>query len=138
MLLSVLWNVVNTQTFPYVSYMGQTLANHGYVNLSLVEEYNFHCHTDLATCCSGAQGPHRGDWYFPDGTRLPISGSVFEARGNEVVDLIRESGPLPSGMYRCEIPTSAIHDDTDSSARDIVYVGLYSQGVFSNKYICEC
>ena len=28
--------------------------------------------TDLRTCCSGAQGAHRGDWYFPDGTRLPL------------------------------------------------------------------
>ena len=29
------------------------------------------CITDLSTCCSGAQGNHCGDWYFPDGTRLP-------------------------------------------------------------------
>ena len=32
------------------------------------------CHTDLSTCCSGGQGPHRGNWYFPDGTVLPFSG----------------------------------------------------------------
>ena len=25
------------------------------------------CHSDLSTCCSGSQGYHRGDWYFPDG-----------------------------------------------------------------------
>ena len=30
------------------------------------------CNTDLNTCCSRAQGPDRGDWYFPNGNRLPI------------------------------------------------------------------
>ena len=36
--LSLLWCLVegNSQTFPYVSFMGQTLANHSYVDLSLV------------------------------------------------------------------------------------------------------
>ena len=28
------------------------------------------CHTDLTTCCTGGQGIHRGDWYFPNGDRL--------------------------------------------------------------------
>ena len=32
------------------------------------------CHTDLSTCCTSTYGPHRGDWYFPDGIR-PFSGS---------------------------------------------------------------
>ena len=30
------------------------------------------------------------------------------------------------GIYRCYIPTIAIHDDTDASVRDTVYVGLYT------------
>ena len=73
----LLWCLVevHSQTVPYVSFMGETLPNHGYVNLTLVgnselyeNDYSVQCHTDLSTCCSGGQGPHRGDWYFPDGT----------------------------------------------------------------------
>ncbi|CAI8055411.1 hypothetical protein GBAR_LOCUS30266, partial [Geodia barretti] len=111
--------------------MGETLANHGYVNLSLLEDdgiYNFRCHTDLATCCSNVQGPHRGDWYFPDGNRLPISGVISEARGDRAVDLVPGSGSLQSGVYCCYIPTGAVHDDMDDLVRTVVYVGLYSEG----------
>ena len=78
-LLSLLWSLVevHSQTFPYVSFNGQTLANHSYVDLSLVGNDgsgsdSVQCHTDLSTCCSSNQGPHRGDWYFPNGTRLPF------------------------------------------------------------------
>ena len=63
------WPLVNSQSFPYVSFRGQTLANHSYVDLSLVGTSgsdSVQCITDLNTCCSGAQGIHRGDWYFPD------------------------------------------------------------------------
>ena len=30
------------------------------------------CHTDLSTCCHADDGPHRGDWYFSNGTQLPL------------------------------------------------------------------
>ena len=30
------------------------------------------CITDLATCCRGTDGSHRGDWCFPNGTRLSL------------------------------------------------------------------
>ena len=61
-------------TFPYVTFMGETLADHSYVNLSLVgsasdDSDSVVCHTDLVTY-SGGQGIRLGDWYFPDGTRL--------------------------------------------------------------------
>ena len=57
--------------------MGQTLVNHSYVDLSTVGyisdgSNSVQCHTDLRTCCSSAQGIRRGDWYFPNGTRLPL------------------------------------------------------------------
>ena len=60
------------QTFPYVSFMDQALANHSYVDISQVGTGSdaVYCHTDLSTCCSPSQGPHRGDWYFPNGDRL--------------------------------------------------------------------
>ena len=118
------------QTFPYVSFMGQTLVNHSYVNLSTVrDDYDsIQCHTDLGTCCSGPQGIHRGDWYFPNGTRLPFSGDMYEAyeaRGAQRVELRRTTATGPTGIYRCDIPTNAVHDDSDISVRDTVSVGLY-------------
>ena len=87
------------------------------------------CHTDLSTCCSGGQGYHRGDWYFPDGDRLPFpgGGDIFETRGAQRVDLRRQnSATSPVGIYHCDIPTDAVHDDTDTSVRATVYVGLYT------------
>ena len=90
------------------------------------------CITDLDTCCAGIVGQHRGDWYFPNGTRLPFSsntGTFFESRGVEQVNIHRRNNANPpSGIYRCDIPTDAVHHETDTSVRDILYVGLYATG----------
>ena len=145
--LMICWYLVevNSQlTSPYVTFMGQTLANHSYVDLSLVGgdlsgSDSVQCHTDLAYCCSGAQGGHRGDWYFPNGNRLPFAGggNIFETRGAQRVDLRRSNSAIsPVGIYRCDIPTDDVHDDTDTSVRDApVYVGLYTGngGIYSAK-----
>ena len=127
---------VHSQTVPYVSFMDQTLANNSYVDLSEVGSDfsgsgNVQCITDLSTCCHDSEGVHRGDWYFPDGARLPFSNSVsdiYEQRGPQRVDLRRRNNAnSPTGIYRCDIPTNAVHDDTDNSVRDSpLYVGLYT------------
>ena len=133
LLLLSLVEVYCQQTFPYVSFMGQTLVNHSYVDLSLVGRANDSsdsvvCHTDLSTCCSGGQGPHRGDWNFPDGTRLQFAGPsvpIGEGRGSQRVVIRRTTATGPTGIYRCDIATNAVSDDTDISVRDTVFVGLY-------------
>ena len=132
------------QTYPYVSFMGQILINHSYVDLSLVGSASdgsdsVRCHTDLSTCCSNAQGPHRGDWYFPDETRLHFSGDIYEGRGPQTVDLQRTTATGPTGIYRCHISTNAVHDDTDIWERDTVYVGLYSgsKGIIPRKNLVQ-
>ena len=122
---------VHSQTFPYVSFMGQTLANNSYVDLSLVGTSgsdSVQCHTDLSTCCTGPQGPHRGDWYFPNGNRLQFSGDIFERRDDRIVELRRSNSATlsPVGIYRCDIATNDVFDDTDTSVRATVYVGLYT------------
>ena len=143
-LLSVLWFLVevHSQTeFPHVSFRGVNLTDHGYVDLSLVGTdlgdpgNSVRCHTDLQMCCSSAQGENtRGDWRFPNGDRLQFSGStpapdIYEVRGAQRVDLVRRNNAdSPSGIYRCEIATSAVNDDNDRSVRDMVYVGLYATG----------
>ena len=134
--LSLLWSLmeVNSQlTFPYVSFMGQTLANHSYVNFSLIgktEMESVQCHTDLRTCCSSGQGIHRGDWYFPNGSRLPFGpGNILQHRDGERVDLRYKNSTSPSGMYHCDIATVELHDNTTTQlTRSRVYVGLYANG----------
>ena len=134
-LLTLLWSLVeevhSQQTFSYVSFMGQTLADHSYVDLSTVGSASDNgdgvvCRTDLGTCCSGSQGVHRGDWYFPDGTRLPSTGSsvpIGLGRTAQVAVIRRTNGP--TGIYRCRIATNAVHSDTDQSVGETLYVGLY-------------
>ena len=123
---------VHCQPAPYVTFMGNTVPSHGYVDLSQVGNDgsgsdSVQCITDLSTCCSGTQGVHRGDWYFPDGTRLPFSGDIIEDRDAQRIDLRRRNNAnSPVGIYRCDIATNAVHDDTDISVRDTVYVGLYT------------
>ena len=86
------------------------------------------CHTDLSTCCSGGQGVHRGNWYFPNGTRLPFLGSnvpIGLGRWAQIAIIRRTGGATgPTGIYRCDIPTVAVHN-SDDSLRVSVYVGLY-------------
>ena len=141
LLLCLLWSLVevHSQTeYPYVSFMGETLPNHAYVNLSLVGNgySGVQCHTDLSTCCTGTQGVHHGDWYHPDSEmRLPFYDDIYEVRGAQRVDLRRRNNAdMPSGIYRCRIATNAVHDDNDRYVRESVYVGLYASGGNQDKY----
>ena len=138
LLLCLLFPLVGSQTIPYVSFMGETLPNHAYVNLSLVGDpeeggYSVVCHTNLQTCCSDAQnGLCRGDWYFPNGDSLGFTsgdGDIYQLRGAQMVNLLRRNNVnSPSGIYRCEIATNAVNDADDSSVRESVYVGVYGHG----------
>ena len=136
LLLLVLLSLVEVhcqQTFPYVSFMGQTLANHSYMDISQVGNNGsgsssdfIQCHTDLVTCCSGAQGGNRGDWYFPNGIRLLFysKDGFFEARKAQRLELRhRNNANEPTGIYRCDIETNAVRDN---GMRETVYMGLYT------------
>ena len=135
LLLLFLEEVHSQQTFPYVSFnrTGPALANHSYVDLSTVgseldNSDGVVCHSDLATCCSGTQGVHRGDWSFPNGTVLQFSGpgvTIYLGRAAQIAIIRRTTATEPTGIYRCDIPTVAVHDDTDQSGGETVYVGLY-------------
>ena len=131
--LNLFWFLVDvhSKSYPYVSFKGQTLANHSYVNFSLVGPLSngsdsVQCRTDLTTCCSGSQGINRGDWYFPNGTRLPLPGKpdIRESRENKRVDLRHWSATSPTGMYHCDIATT----DHNETTQKRVYVGLYANG----------
>ena len=139
LLLSLLCSLVevHSQTeYPYVSFMGVILPNHAYVDLTTVGDditgsgNTVRCHTDLSTCCTGVQGVHRGDWYYPDGSALAGAGGggdIYKSRGRQVVHLRRRNDAMsPSGIYRCEIETFVVNDDdVNTIFEETVYVGLY-------------
>ena len=132
----LLWSSVdvNSQTAPYITFMGVTLPNNSYMDLSLVGDPNsgegVQCHTDLTTCCSSDQGMDRGDWYAPNGDKLAFHRSGFlnstiERRKSQKVTLYHRSRVLPSdhqsGIYRCDIAVNG-------SGRATVYIGIYETG----------
>ena len=130
LLLVILFALVEvySQALSYVTFMGNNIPNHSYVKLTTVgTEYanTVHCHTDLQSCCSGSQGPDRGDWYFPNGTRLKFRGNVYEGRTDRRVGLFYNSSGGTSGIYRCDIETTAVNEN---DGYESFYVGLYTSG----------
>ena len=143
--LLLLWSLVEVQSqteYPYISFRGNNLSNHSYVDLSQVGNNRWgsvsntlQCHTDLSTCCRanlsvGIVG--RGDWFAPGSdTRLPfyserIDIDIYEDRQTQVVHLRSKHNPYGQpGIYRCVIPTNAVHNDSDGSVGETLYVGLY-------------
>ena len=131
-LLSLLWCLVevHSQTeYPHVSFMGETLPNHSYVDLTQVGNDDsdpgnvVRCHTDLLTCCS-----NHGDWYSPEGDELSEDGDIYVVHSVQEISLHRSNHsyppPPPSGIYHCDIPVNG----DDDSVRESVYIGLYSSG----------
>ena len=154
-LLCLLWSLVEVQSqteYPYITFRGNTLSNHSYVDLSQVgddrsgrDNNTVQCHTDLSTCCTPHQGLHRGHWFAPGSdTRLPFPGEannctcMYENREDQVVHIGRRNNANgPSGIYRCVIATNAVRDDSDESVGETVYVGIYGNG--GGKYrLSEC
>ena len=138
--LCLVWSLMelgHCQQVPYISHGGMNLTDHYYLEFTQVgtsdgDINNILCHTDLNTCCRGTQGVHRGDWYFPNGDRLPFPTTgtpppIVESRAAQRVDLRRTSSTAtgPTGIYRCDIATDAVHDD-NNDMRETVYVGLYT------------
>ena len=142
-LLCLLWSLVEVQSqteYPYIFFRGTILSNHSYVKFSRVGENRtkstLQCHTDLSTCCRSQPNgiPGRGDWFAPGSdTRLPYGSEhkpngIYEDRQSQVVHLRRRLYLIDNettGIFRCVIPTNAVHNDSDPSVGETVYVGLY-------------
>ena len=121
---------VHSQTVPYITFMGNNIPNNSYVDLNTVGTNSDNadavvCHTDLTTCCSMPQGSDCGDWYFPNGNRLPFlgSGNVYEDRSAQVVILRYTGSGGTSGIYRCDIETNAVKN---YDGNETLFVGLYT------------
>ena len=93
------------------------------------------CITNQTACCrapyTGDMGFALGNWYFPNGSRVPSSGNQWDfhrTRGHMVVRLNRRRGG-EEGIYHCEIPDAMNVNQT-------IYIGVYSAstGEYSKIY----
>ena len=122
---------VNSQTVPYISARMQRNFFHNNSYASYNKDQKFTCHTDLSTCCSSREGVHRGHWYYPNGTRLPVWNNrtiplSFESFSNMTVMLTRFFlAEKTVGMYRCDIPTNAVNI---GNSHETLYIGRYYRG----------
>ena len=117
---------VHSHDVPYITFLGEFLANHSYVNVSLLQQaYGLQCHSDRDGCCEGS--PYRGYWYSPAGDTLPSlaqADNVYHLGNDRRAELRRRNEPVspsPEGIYCCEVPTY-------QSESERAYVGLYSSG----------
>ena len=85
------------------------------------------CRTNLTTCCRPPSTENwfaLGDWWFPNGTRVPrYFGAMLDfytTRGQMVVGLNRRRGGV-EGIYRCVIPDSF-------NILQTIYIGVYTAG----------
>ena len=129
-----LWSVVEPQTFPYLSFLGEILPNHSYIDIDLIGVNrdgtdSVQCHTNLDTCCTAAQGTHRGDWFSPgESAHLPFPAAedfVFEDREDQRVDIRRRNASSPTGIYRCIVPV--VNGGDGEPVMKSAYVGLYTK-----------
>ena len=76
------------------------------------------CITNYTACC---RPPANGNWFFPNGTRVPNSGNqwdFFRNRGEMVVRMHRRRDG-EEGIYRCVIPDAM-------NVTQTIYIGVYS------------
>lgn len=86
---------------------GRLLSNHSYVSLDELGQGPF----DSLLCLTDKDiyniQPREGQWYFPNGTQVPIKGtgwSYYRSRDTKVVQLHqRNSLSRASGIFRCEV-----------------------------------
>ena len=154
LLLCLLWSLVEVQSqteYPYLTFRGNNLPNHSYVDITQVgrdrsgsDTDTIQCRTDLVTCCDNNQEVPRGDWFPPGSdTRLGFFNTgddIYQSLNLQVVHLRRRKNANgPTGIYYCVIATNAVHDDSDGSVGETVYVGLYTSGGGTWLYvICTC
>ena len=84
------------------------------------------CTTDRDDCCDNFFPRMRaGEFYFPDGSQVPIQGNVgssgyYRNRGIQLIRLNRQSNGILTGQFRCEIPSSI-----DANSVLYINIGMY-------------
>ena len=110
----------------WFSFRNVTYQNNSNVTLEDIgeDDTGLLCKTNLTACCQSAHnnenGSANGNWFFPNGTRVPSSGTMdfYSTRGQMVVQLNRRRGGV-EGIYHCEIPDSM-------NVMQTIYIGVYT------------
>ena len=121
----------------WFSLNGTTYQNNSVITLDDVGEgqYALCCITDQPNCCRPRLGRVLGNWFFPNGTRVPSSGNQWDfhrTRGESVVRLQRRRGGA-DGIYRCVIPVP------QSDAEDVnqtIFIGVYAASTGESSLAC--
>ena len=98
---------------------GTTYQNNSIVTLTDIGEGNgaLLCMTNLTS----VNGSVRGDWYFPNGTRVLSThnnSEIHRTRDQSVVRMNRRGGG-EEGIYHCEIPDAM-------NVTQTIYIGVYN------------
>ena len=118
---------VGISSFPAAVLRGTPYQNNSIVMLEDIGEGHdaLLCITKRTACCrspyTGDMGPALGNWFFPNGTRVPSLGvgwDFYRTRGQMVVRMHHRRGGV-EGIYRCEIPDAMNVNQT-------IYIGVYS------------
>ena len=94
----------------YFEFRGQQISNNGKVPLALVgeQENGILCKTDKLDCCGVPIINRHGEFYYPNGTAVPIEeygARFYRGRHDQLIRLSKRSGVTsPKGTYRCWIP----------------------------------
>ena len=104
---------------------GQLLSNNSYVSLEELGEgliNSLLCVTDKDISTSG----HReGEWYFPNGTQVPIQGAglnFYRNRHTQIVHLHQRYATANLfGMFRCEVSNR-------DQVLHVLYAGIFPSG----------
>ena len=107
----------------WFSLRNTTYQNNSIVTLEDIGEGDdaLFCLTNQAACCQPKDGNALGNWYFPNGTRVPSAGmkwDFYRARGQMVVRMHRRRGGV-EGIYHCVIPDAM-------NVHWTIYIGVYS------------
>ena len=100
-----------THTGVYFELKGKVYLNNSAAPLMEVGEGEraLLCKTDLEECC-GMQPNRFGEFYYPNGVRVPIARhqqGFYRNRGEQVIRLNRRDGATsPTGKYQCKIPNA--------------------------------
>ena len=115
----------------YLSLRGVVYANNSAIQITEIGETDRHtdlnnglqCITDRIPCCASVFNRF-GEWYFPDGTAVPVQSvaTTFyrNRRDNGTVNLNRLNTNImmPTGLFCCEVP-----DASDRTQRVCANIG---------------
>ena len=89
------------------------------------------CRTTLTACClppyTGVNGSVFGNWFFPNGTRIP--GEVANETSGEEWDFYRDRGQMVVGMNRRRGGEEGIYCCEIRDTMNVIqtlYIGVYS------------